>query len=159
LHASGTDLDGNAGTAFFVSSASGPITAANLDVSSALKNDSRLVVATASGAGGGDGSVARGIANLLSDPTSVAGTQTGSFTSIYGAIVTAVGEAVNSAEDELTTQAAILAQTEAQRDSVSGVSLDEEAINLLQYQKAYEAAARLLKVADEMTQTILQIAG
>jgi flagellar hook-associated protein 1 FlgK len=50
-----------------------------------------------------------------------------------------------------------LAQTQAQRDSVSGVSLDEEAISLLQYQKAYEAAARFLRIADEMTQTILQL--
>ena len=87
----------------------------------------------------------------------MAGTKTGSFTSIYGSIVTDAGQAVKSTEDELVTQGAILAQTQAQRDSISGVSLDEEAINLLQYQKAYEAAARFLKVADEMTQTILQL--
>jgi flagellar hook-associated protein 1 len=157
LHASGVDLAGNAGASFFVAATGGAITAANLDVSAALKNDARLVVATASGAGGGDGSVARGIANLLSDPTSVAGTRTGSFTNLYGLIVSAAGEAVKTAEDELVTQGAILAQTEAQRDATSGVSLDEEAINLLQYQKAYEAAARFLRVADEMTQTILQL--
>ncbi len=101
--------------------------------------------------------MARSIANLLSDKTSVAGTRTGSFTDIYGSIVAEAGQAVKTAEDELTTQSAILAQTQAQRDSISGVSLDEEAINLLQYQKAYEAAARFLKVADEMTQTILQL--
>ncbi|MBS1809339.1 MAG: flagellar hook-associated protein FlgK [Acidobacteria bacterium] len=157
LHAAGVDLDNNAGGAFFVSSNGGAITAETFDVSAALNADSRQVVATASGAGGGDGSVARSIANLLSDKTSVAGTRTGSFTDIYGSIVAEAGQAVKTAEDELTTQSAILAQTQAQRDSISGVSLDEEAINLLQYQKAYEAAARFLKVADEMTQTILQL--
>ena len=68
------------------------------------------------------------------------------------------GEKLNSAESDLQTQAAILAQATAQRDSVSGVSLDEEAINLLQYQKAFEAAAKFIKVADEMTQTILSLA-
>jgi flagellar hook-associated protein 1 FlgK len=157
LHAAGSDLDGAAGTAFFATPASGPVTAENLDVAAALKANPRRVVAAASGAGGGDGSVARGLAALLSDPTSVAGSVTGSFTQIYGSVVSAAGEAVKTAEDSLVTQGAILAQTEAQRDSVSGVSLDEEAINLLQYQKAYEAAARFLRVADEMTQTILQL--
>lgn len=157
LHTAGTDLNGNAGTAFFVPSGGTTITAATFDVSAALQSDGRLVVATPSGAGAADGTVARNIANLINDNTSVVGTQTGSFTSIYGALVTAVGETVGNLDKDLTTQAAILTQTEAQRNSVSGVSLDEEAINLLQYQKAYEAAARFLKVADEMTQTILQL--
>ena len=156
LHAAGTDLNGNAGTAFFVASGGTTITAATFAVSATLQ-DGRRVVATPSGAGTGDGSVARNIANLINDKTSVVGTQTGSFTSIYGALVSAVGETVGTIDDDLKTQAAILAQTEAQRNSISGVSLDEEALNLLQYQKAYEAAARFLKVADEMTQTILQL--
>lgn len=157
LHAAGIDVQGNAGANFFVPSAGTTITAATFDVSAALKADVRRVVATPSGAGLGDGSVARNIANLLSDPNSVAGTKTGSFTTIYGLIVSEAGELTKTAETNLTTQAAILAQTEAQRDAVSGVSLDEEAINLLQYQRSYEAAARFLKVADEMTQTILQL--
>lgn len=157
LHSSGTDLSGNAGTAFFATPASSPVTAANIDVSAALKVDPRLVVSAASGAGSGDATVARSIAGLLSDNTSVAGTRTGSFTSIYASLVTDAGAGVKSAEDALVTQQVILAQTEAQRASTSGVSLDEEAINLLQYQKSYEAAARFLKIADELTQTILSL--
>jgi flagellar hook-associated protein 1 FlgK len=69
-----------------------------------------------------------------------------------------MGERLSSASNDLETQAAIIAQATLQRDSVSGVSLDEEAINLLQYQKAFEAAARFIRVADEMTQTILSLA-
>ncbi|MFN7927437.1 MAG: flagellar hook-associated protein FlgK [Blastocatellia bacterium] len=157
LHAAGIDAQGNAGVNFFAPSQGATINAATFDVSAALKADARRVVATPSGAGLGDGTVARNIANLLSDPTSVAGTKTGSFTTLYGLIVTQAGEAAKTAETDLTTQAAILSQTQAQRDAVSGVSLDDEAINLLQYQKAYEAAARFLKIADEMTQTILQL--
>ena len=68
------------------------------------------------------------------------------------------GEQVRIAENGLETQGVILSQAIAQRDSISGVSLDEEAINLMQYQRAFEAAARFLKVADEMTQTILSLA-
>ena len=43
----------------------------------------------------------------------------------------------------------------AQRESVSGVSLDEEAANLLRFQRSYQAAARIMTAADEMTQTLL----
>jgi flagellar hook-associated protein 1 len=157
VHSSGADLNGNVGGAFFATPASGPVTAENFDVAVALKTDSRRVVASASGAGGGDGSIARNVAELLSDTTSVVGSTTDSYTNIFASLVSSAGEAVKAADDELITQSAILAQTQAQRDSISGVSLDEEAINLLQYQKAYEAAARFLRVADEMTQTILQL--
>ncbi|HKX33340.1 MAG TPA: flagellar hook-associated protein FlgK [Blastocatellia bacterium] len=158
LHAAGSDLNGNDGGEFFTTPASGSVTAANFTVSAAVKANPRLIVASARNAGSGDASVARGIANLLEDQNSVAGSRTGSFESIYASLVSDAGAGVKSAEDALTTQQAILAQTTAQRDSVSGVSLDEEAINLLQYQKAYEAAARFLKVADEMTQSILSLA-
>lgn len=157
LHATGADLNGNAGGAFFATPASGTVTAENIDLAAAIKANPNRVVAAASGAGGGDGSIARGLAELLSDTTSVVGSTTGSYANIFAALVSSAGAAVKTADDELATQAAILAQTQAQRDSVSGVSLDEEAISLLQYQKAYEAAARFLRVADEMTQTILQL--
>lgn len=157
VHSSGADLTGAAGTPFFATPVSGAITAENIDVSATIQSNPRRVVAAAAGAGGGDGSVARSIAALLSDTTSVVGTTTDSFANVFASLVSSAGEAVKSADDELQTQSAILAQTQAQRDSISGVSLDEEAINLLQYQKAYEAAARFLRVADEMTQTILQL--
>ncbi len=158
LHTSGSDLDGNAGTAVFLANGGGAITAANIEFNTALKTNPRLIVAAANGAGTGDATVARGLAGLLQDNTSVIGAQTGSFESFYAALVTQAGQGVRTAEDALSTQHLILAQAQAQRASVSGVSLDEEAVNLLQYQKAYEAAARFLKVADEMTQTILSLA-
>jgi len=157
LHASGSDLNGQDGTPFFVSSDGAPISASNLSVAAAIKADPRLVVAASRGAGSGDATIARSLAALLNDNSSQAGTRTGSFNSIFASIVTEAGARVKSADDALNTQGLILAQTEAQRESISGVSLDEEAINLLQYQKAYEAAARFLKIADEMTQTILAL--
>jgi flagellar hook-associated protein 1 FlgK len=158
LHASGSDLNGNDGTNIFVASGGGTVTAANIAVDAAIKADPRLVVASGAGAGSGDASVARSLAGLLSDQTSVVGSRTGSYESFYASLVTEAGAGVRSAQDALSTQQAILAQTQAQRESVSGVSLDEEAVNLLQFQKAYEAAAKFLKIADEMTQTILSLA-
>jgi flagellar hook-associated protein 1 len=156
LHTSGTDLDGNAGTNFF--NHTPPVTAANISINAALTANPRLVVASASTQPGQSGTVAGEIANLLTDPNTTAGSRTGSFSSIYGSMLSEAGEHINSAQSDLQTQAAIITQAIAQRDAVSGVSLDEEAINLLQYQKAFEAAARFIKVADEMTQTILSLA-
>lgn len=156
LHTSGTDLDGNAGTNFFDTTV--PVTAANLTVSGAILGNPRLIVASPLTQPGQTGTVAGEIANLLTDPNTTVGSRTGSFNSIFGSMVTEAGEKVQAADNSLETQQAVLAQATTQRDAVSGVSLDEEAISLLQYQKAFEAAARFLKVADEMTQTILSLA-
>ena len=157
LHKSGTDLDSNPGVDFFTVPPGGaPITAANISVSGAVAGNPRLVVASAVPPPGA-GTVAGQIANLLTITSSQAGSKSGSFSSIYSSIVSDIGSSVGAANDALTTQSSILAQTSAQRDSSSGVNLDEEAISLLQYQRSYEAAARFLKVADEMTQTILAL--
>lgn len=157
LHSTGTDLDGNAGTNFF--NAGNPVTAANISINAAITTNPRLIAASPLTQPGQNGTIAGEIANLLTDQNTTVGTRTGSFSSIFGSMLTEAGEHVSNAENNLQTQAAILAQATAQREAVSGVSLDEEAVNLLQYQKAYEAAARFLKVADEMTQTILSLAG
>ena len=157
LHTSGTDMDGNAGVSFFDSSQ--PVTAANISVNAAVAGNPRLIVASPLSQPGQAGTVAGEIANLLTDTSSSAGTRTGSFSSIFSSMVAESGEHIRSADNDLETQAAILSQAVAQRESVSGVSLDEEAINLLQSQKAFEAAARFMKVADEMTQMILSLAG
>ncbi|MEQ1645093.1 MAG: flagellar hook-associated protein FlgK [Pyrinomonadaceae bacterium] len=156
LHESGTDLDGNAGTNFFNNA--GPVTAANISINAAITGNPRLVVASPVTQPGQTGTVAGQIANLLTDPNTTAGTRTGSFSSIFGSMISDAGEKISSADNNLQTQAAVLAQAIAQRDAVSGVSLDEEAINLLQYQKAFEAASRFIRVADEMTQMILSLA-
>ncbi|MFM9904740.1 MAG: flagellar hook-associated protein FlgK [Pyrinomonadaceae bacterium] len=156
LHTTGTDLDGNAGTNFFNNSL--PVTAANISINAAITGNPRLVVASPLVQPGQSGTVAGQIANLLTDTNTTVGSRTGSFSSIFGTMVSEAGEHIRSADNSLETQAAILAQATTQRDSVSAVSLDEEAINLLQYQKAFEAAARFIKVADEMTQMILSLA-
>jgi flagellar hook-associated protein 1 FlgK len=48
-------------------------------------------------------------------------------------------------------------QLQNQRNSVSGVSLDEEAANLVQFQRAYQAAARIVNVIDTLTQTAINL--
>lgn len=156
LHTSGTDLDGNAGVNFFNNTP--PVTAENISINTAILGDPRLIVASPLTQPGQTGTIAGEIANLLTDQNSTAGTRSGSFSSIFGSMIADAGERVSSADNALQTQAAILSQAMAQRDAVSGVSLDEEAINLMQYQKAFEAASRFIRIADEMTQMILSLA-
>lgn len=157
LHQTGIDLNGNTGGAFFVSSNGNAISAANLSVSSSIKANPRLLAAAEAGKGSGDGTNARQIANLLTDNNSQVGSRTGSFSGIYSSFVAEAGQALKSTQDSLSTQQAILAQTSEQRNAFSGVSLDEETVNLLRYQRAFEAAARFLKVSDEITKTILAL--
>ena len=130
LHTTGTDLDGNPGVAMFDTSV--PVTAANLRLDGAVAGNPRLIVASPLAQPSENGTVAGQIAGLLTDPNSSAGSRTGSFSSIFGGMVADAGEAVKSADDALQTQAAIITQVTAQRNAASGVSLDEEAINLMQ---------------------------
>ena len=51
----------------------------------------------------------------------------------------------------------MVVQMENRREAVSGVSLDEEMINLVKFQNAYDAAAKLISTADELLQTVLNM--
>lgn len=156
LHTTGTDLDGNPAVKFFNDTP--PVTAANISINPAITGNPRLVSASPLAQPGQSGTIAGEIANLLTDSNTTVGTRTGSFGTIFNSLLTEAGEQVRAADDSLQIQSVVIAQATAQREAVSGVSLDEEAINLMQYQKAYEAAARFIKIADEMTQTILSLA-
>lgn len=157
LHGSGANLDGEAGAPFFaVPANSAPVTAANLEVNPDLRRNPRLVVASPQSSTNAP-NIAGSIADLLNSASSTINNRTQSFAAAFSNIVGETGASLRATDDALATQGIILQQVTAQRDAASGVSLDEEAINLLQYQKAYEAAARFIKIADEMTQTIISL--
>jgi flagellar hook-associated protein 1 FlgK len=67
-----------------------------------------------------------------------------------------VGNDVSSATDEQESVGLVLTQLQNQRSDISGVSLDEEAANLIQYQRAYEAAADVVSTIDQLTDTVIQ---
>jgi len=82
-----------------------------------------------------------------------------SFGDAYNAAVTRVGLGVQSATISQETYEALAQQADARRVSVSGVSTDEELVNLIRYQNAYAAAARVVSAADEMLQTVIGMVG
>ena len=73
----------------------------------------------------------------------------------YSTMATNVGMYVRGTDIQLTAQENVNEQILMQRESISGVSLDEEAANLLRYQQAYEAAAQIIATSQSIFQTLL----
>ena len=72
-------------------------------------------------------------------------------------MATNVGNAVDSANTNATAQAQTVSQAKSLQQQVSGVSLDEEAVRLVQIQGAYQAASKVVTVIDEMTQSLINM--
>ncbi|MDX1635603.1 MAG: flagellar hook-associated protein FlgK [Marinobacter sp.] len=78
-----------------------------------------------------------------------------SFTEAYGGLVEEVGVATRQSQLDLDAGQTLLEQTRNQRESISGVNLDEEAGRLIQYQAAYNASAKVMSVAQDLFDTLL----
>ena len=77
----------------------------------------------------------------------------------YAAFVAQVGNGVQSANSTQATQQAVLTAVSNQRQSVSGVSLDEEMTNLIQFQQAYQASARVMNAINSTLDTLINSVG
>ena len=93
--------------------------------------------------------LAQGIASLANGPADQA----------YAAFVAQVGSGVQAAQSTQSTQQAVLTAVSNQRQSVSGVSLDEEMTNLIQYQQAYQASARVMNAINSTLDTLINSVG
>jgi len=78
-------------------------------------------------------------------------------TDFYSNIVFGVGNDVSNGSAEQGASQLVLQQLQDQRGSVSGVSLDEEATNLIQYQRAYDAAGRMVSTINEMLDVAIHL--
>ncbi len=142
------------GQDFFVGSGT---TAAAMAVNPDLLSDAnRIAAATTAATVPGDNRNAVAIAALQSTAIMSGGKAT--FSDYYSALVGSVGSDVRSASANHDYEASMVTQLENYRESVAGVSLDEEMINLVKYQHAYEAAARVITTVDEMLDTVLNMA-
>jgi flagellar hook-associated protein 1 FlgK len=150
VQTAGYDLNGNLGTNLFnPPPASGTGAAANLSV--AITNPS-LIAASSDGTSGSNGNAQAMYA--LSNQSIIAG-QTP--TDYYSGVVFNVGNDVSNATAEQTASTQVLAQLNDQRASVSGVSLDEEAANMVQYQNAYAASAQVITAINNMMYDVIQM--
>lgn len=110
------------------------------------------IAAASAGAPGGNGN-AVALAALAGERLVGGAT----FTQYYGAIAARAGQDLSAAKANLEIQSALSGQARQMRDDISKVNLDEEAISLLEFQRAYEAAARMVMTLDKMTQTLFDM--
>ncbi len=132
----GADASGATAPAFFDPSGT---TAATIAVNSSLSSSNPPYTAAEAGA--------------VSDLTG------GSADQAYNALVTQIGSDVQAAQSAQQTSQALLSAIGNQRQSISGVSLDEEMTNLIQYQQAYQASARVMNAINETLNTLINQVG
>ncbi|MGX2040112.1 flagellar hook-associated protein FlgK [Methylocaldum sp. MU1018] len=123
------------------------------DLSVSLGDPRAIAAAGQPFAGPGDNTNARALAQLQTTPSLLGGKAT--YQDAYNEIVGDVGTLSHAAEIDSTAQKQLLDHARQARDSVSGVNLDEEAANLLRYQQAYQAAAQLIPVLNDMFDALI----
>ncbi|HTR27099.1 MAG TPA: flagellar hook-associated protein FlgK [Terriglobales bacterium] len=146
--AAGYDLNGNRGQPMF-SVVAGGGAAGSLSVAI---TDPSLIAASSDGTPGSNGNVA----NLVAVQTQAlpGGANPGDT---YANLVSQVGNLTMQAQDSANASSSSLTQLNNQLGAISGVSIDEETTNLMNYQRAYEAAARMITTVDTLTQVVLQM--
>ena len=132
---------------FFTGSGAGDIA-----VNDAVVDDPRLL-AGASVFVPGDGTTARRIAESAS--TAVEKLAGASITDFYNSIASSVAVAGAAAKDAAEAASSIMSSLLTQKESVSGVNLDEEAISLVKYERAFQGASRFISVVDDLLQELV----
>ncbi len=151
-HALGYGLDGSNGLSFFSVTAGDE--AATISV--AITNTDRIAAAASNPlttSGPSDNGNMLLLAGIQSASIPALGNST--LDSYYGAMVSDIGIKSRTASRNFEYQKFTKDQIEQRIESVSGVSMDEEAANLIKFQRAYQASAKLITTADELLQTIL----
>ena len=158
VHAAGFGLDGQNGRAFFDVGTSALGAAGRIKVSDDIAGRPDLLGAASSAVAlPGDGTQAVALANVADSP--VPGLDGLDPSEAYARIVGNVGRRKQEAAETLDMRDAMTAQVETMRQSVSGVSLDEEMVAMTQYQRAFEAASRVFTTADQLLETLINTLG
>jgi flagellar hook-associated protein 1 FlgK len=150
VYSGGYDLNGNTGQNFFTGT-----DAATIGVNSTVANDPTQFQASGTAGATGDNTVALALAQMANN--TVAGLNNQTFNANYAATVANLGTSLASVNSQITNAGSMTQMLTNQRDSVSGVNIDEEMTNLMQYQKAYEASAELISTVNEMLQTVVNM--
>jgi flagellar hook-associated protein 1 FlgK len=155
-HALGFDLNGTAGGDFFNPIAAVAGAAGSVRVNAAILADTHLIAAAQDAAGvPGDNRNALALVNLQNTTFPALGNST--LQDFFLALAGDVGADAKGSEDALNFQNSLLSQARARREAVSGVNIEEETINLIQFQRAFEASSLLVRTTDEMIQAVLEM--
>jgi flagellar hook-associated protein 1 FlgK len=154
LHEQGYGLDGFKGRNFFNQINSVENAAQNLRMTETIENHLEAIAAAKEPGSEGDNRMAIAISGV-GDLKGTGGDASSSILDIYNAMVSGLAVKTQASQKELVFQKDVLSQLENVRESLVGVNLDEETANLVKLQHAYAASAKVLQVADETTQEIL----
>jgi flagellar hook-associated protein 1 FlgK len=148
VHQAGYGLTGTTGGSFFLGSDAGSI-----QVNGALVANPALLQASGMAGAVGDNTVVLALAQLSNKSIAALSGQT--FSQTFSRSVASFGQSFSSLNSDISDQQLVQTMLSRQRDAVSGVSLDEEMTELMKFQKAYQASARLITTIDEMFTTLL----
>jgi flagellar hook-associated protein 1 len=143
--AKGVDLDGSAGAPIFAGTSAATLRVALTDPRKLAAADPLKVGAGGKGGLDGTNADAFGTVDLGADA--------------YRSLVTNFGVTVSAARQGADSQTAVTAQVDASRESLSGINIDEEMVNLMAAQRGYEGAARVLTAMDSMLDTLINRTG
>lgn len=135
---------------------------ASLEVNPAVKADLRLIASSLRSesvngqqkAVNGNGDLAQLIGKLRDQQVTIGGDST-NLNSFFQSVVSELGAESQAANRYIANHEASLQATESRRQSVTGVSLDEEMANLIKFQHSYNAAARIVSTTDQLLDTII----
>jgi flagellar hook-associated protein 1 FlgK len=149
IHSTGVTSGGGQAGNFFSGT-----NAANINIMSDLASNPSLVATSTTG-NAGDNTLANAIAAVQTEDL-IDGLTLGDAYSSLVSIIGAQSKEASSRKEllDLSSQ-----QLKTQRESASGVSLDEEMVNMVKFQQAYSAAARIVAVANDMLDTIINRMG
>ncbi len=154
IHATGYNPGGTTGVNFFENLTRDY--AANLDISDEIKADVNYIAVTSSASNLSGNDIALAIADLGTADVTIGGTTT-TYVSYSASIASTIGNLSQNAQNLSEYHQNLLDMVSNQRESVSGVSIDEEMSNLIKFQYAYQAAARLINVADTLMSALIGI--
>jgi flagellar hook-associated protein 1 FlgK len=132
--------------------------ASTIRLDSALTADN---LKASDGGAAGDNTIALAVAGLSQQIFSTSGGDNidGTFSDHFARSVTDLGQSLSTANARVEDQTNIEQLVRGQRDSLSGVSLDEEMADLVKYQRAYQASARVFSVVDDLLNTLVNRLG
>ncbi|MDI3534661.1 MAG: flagellar hook-associated protein 1 [Thermosediminibacterales bacterium] len=145
IHTSGYDLNGNIGEDFFIAGVGEDDL---LEVNPLLKDVKKIAAASTADGVPGDGTNALKMAQLK-----------GSVDDFTKSLVAGLGVQTQEAKRNVENQELLVSHLENRREAASGVSLDEEMSNMVRYQHAYNAAARIITAIDEMIGIVVEKMG
>jgi flagellar hook-associated protein 1 len=151
-HASGVGLDGTGGRPLFSFNAASPDPAASLRIDPAMEDHPERLAAGQAPGETGDGSVALRLADVAFKAS--AGGQ--SLSDRVASFAGTFGTTLASADNEASLRADTVAQADAARESLVGVSVEEEMVAMTRFQRAFEATTRVLRTADELLSDFLR---